>query len=284
MDTIKVGCGQLTWDRSVPEAQVLAEIAQAGYDGAPASARGGRSAEETMALYAEHGLEAAPGYFGASFWIADKAEEIAVQASEVARFMAAVGCSELYVAASPLTRREAAGHVRAEDAMSDDALRQFARTLNRAGMITLEQGVRSCFHNHVGSGIETREEIDRLFSMVDPEVVFQGPDIGHLAWAGADPVQFCRDYASLIKSVHVKDIDPIVMREGIERSWDYGTFSDHGIFAELGEGCVDFPATLAVLRSAGFEGWVIVETDVTQKATALESAAISRSYLSSIGL
>ncbi len=39
-----------------------------------------------------------------------------------------------------------------------------------------------------------------------------------------------------------------------------------------------------VLRQAGFEGWIVVETDVTQKPTALESATISRNHLKSIGL
>jgi len=166
--------------------------------------------------------------------------------------------------------------------MTDAEFEQFARALNLVGQATLEQGVRSCFHNHVGSTIETREEIDRLFSLIDPELVFQGPDIGHLAWAGVDPVQFCRDYAGSIKTLHVKDIDPQVLREGVEQAWDYRTFSDHGIFVELGEGMVDFPALFQVLKDAGFAGWVIVETDVTQKATPLESATISRNYLRSV--
>ena len=167
--------------------------------------------------------------------------------------------------------------------MADAEYEQFARTLNKVGEITLQQGVRSCFHNHVGSTIETREEIDRLFSMIDRDLIFQGPDIGHLVWAGTDPVAFCRDYADSIKSVHVKDIDPQVLKEGVEKEWDYGTFSAHGIFAELGEGMVDFPAMFAILEKAGYEGWIIVETDVTQKPTALESATISRDYLKSIG-
>ena len=35
MEHVLIGCGQLTW-KNVPEDQVLAEIVQAGYDGAPA--------------------------------------------------------------------------------------------------------------------------------------------------------------------------------------------------------------------------------------------------------
>jgi inosose dehydratase len=119
---------------------------------------------------------------------------------------------------------------------------------------------------------------------VDRDVLFMGPDLGHLAWAGADVVQFCRDHAESIKALHVKDINPDVMKTGREQKWDYGTFSDQGIFAELGEGFVDFVTIFDILRDAGFEGWVIVETDVTQKPTALESATISRNYLKSIGI
>jgi inosose dehydratase len=99
-----------------------------------------------------------------------------------------------------------------------------------------------------------------------------------------DPAAFCRDYAASIKSVHVKDIAPRVLQEGVAAGWDYATFSRHGIFAELGEGMVDFPALFSILRGAGYEGWIIVETDVTQKPSALESATISRNYLKRIGL
>ena len=47
---------------------------------------------------------------------------------------------------------------------------------------------------------------------------------------------------------------------------------------------VDIPAILGLLRETGFAGWLIVETDVTQKPTVLESITISREYLRSRGL
>ena len=281
---MQIACGQITWRQfGAPEEQALAEIAQAGYAGAPA--RVGRPARETLELYAKFGLKPAPGYLGAAFWEKEQAEAILRQAVDAARTMSELGCTELYVAAN-LTpeRRLVAGHVRPQDALSDDGFKQFAETLNRVGEATLREGVRVCFHNHVGSFIETRDEIDRLFANVDRNLVFQGPDLGHLAWAGDDVVQFCRDYADSIKTVHIKDIDPAVRAEGVAKQWDYQAFSEHGIFTELGQGLVDFPAVFEVLAKAGFAGWVVVETDVTQKRTALESATISRNYLKSIGI
>jgi inosose dehydratase len=271
----------------------LDEIAQAGYAGAPAGPPSGRTAAQIQALFARHGLKPAPGYLGADFWRADQRDNILERARQYAALMRDLGCSELYLAAGGSntyitsggrSRSQLAGHVGPTDAMTDAEYQRFADTLTQVGEITLTQGVRSCFHNHVGSVIETREEIDRLLSLVDPALVFLGPDTGHLAWAGADPVAFCRDYAARVKTIHAKDVSEAVRARGVAEAWDYGTFSANGIFAELGEGSVDFPAIFAILRDAGFAGWVIAETDVTQKPTALESATISREYLRSIGL
>jgi inosose dehydratase len=298
MGKMRIGCGQITWmkwedDKPVipPVEQVLGEIAQAGYEGAPAGARGDVTAAALVEQFSRFGLKPAPGYLGANFWDEDERDGILERAKQLAVFMREVGCTELFVAPgmnpvgqSGKARMDIAGRVTAADFMSDAQFAQFAKVLNEVGEITLKEGVKSCFHNHVGSAIETREEIDKLFSLVDRDVVFQGPDIGHLMWGGADPVQFCRDYADSIKALHIKDIYPNVLQEGREKEWTYAEFSKHGIFAELGEGMVDFPAMFDILSKVGFDGWVIVETDVTTKSSALESATISRKYLQSIGL
>lgn len=287
-----IGCGQITW-RGMPEEQALAEIAQAGYVGAPAGPKEGQSAADVIATFTKYGLKPAPGYLGADYW--DKSQEATIlqRARDYAAFAKAAGCTELYVAAGGfnsyvtkrgLNRSQIAGHVKPEDAMTDAEFAQFAKALNAVGEITLEQGVKSCFHNHVGSTIETRAEIDRLWNQVDPTLVFMGPDTGHLAWAGADVVQFCRDYASSIKTMHIKDVNKQVMDEGVAAEWDYRTFSDKGIWTELGQGFVDFPTVFQILKDAGFSGWLIVETDVTQLPTALESAIVSRNYLRTLGL
>lgn len=287
-----IGCGALTWPREQPREQVWHEIADSGYDGVPVGSALG-TPEETLAFAGRHGLKPAPGYMSGNFWKAEEQATILEQAHLQGKFMRDVGCTEIYlgpggfqgyVTRSGLNRSQLSGQVRPEHRMTDVEFEQFAQTVTRVGEITLSYGVRSCFHNHVGSVIETREEIDRLFEMVDRSVVFQGPDIGHLVWAGADPVTFCRDYAADIKSVHIKDINPLVLQQGVDEAWDYGQFSDAGIFAELGEGCVDFPAIVDSLEQAGYEGWIIVETDRTMKASAFESAKISRAYLRSCGL
>lgn len=293
-----VGCGQITWNqfqRVEPEAwsegRVLDEIARAGYAGAPAGPRGARSAAETVAFFAAHGLRPAPGYMSGAFWEADQRETLLAEARRQGAFAREAGLDAIYVAAggfdyvtrSGRTRRDTAGHVGPDDALTAEQYRRFGDTLNEVGAILLAEGVRPAFHNHVGTPIETREEIDTLLALTDPATIFLGPDTGHLAWAGANPVAFCRDYAARIVTLHLKDVDPAVVARGRDAGWDYRTFTDAGVFAELGDGGVDFPAIFAILREAGFAGWLIAETDVTQRPSALESATVSREYLRSQG-
>ena len=291
---ISIGCGQITWLRFtehgaewlVSEEQALADIAAEGYAGAPAGP-GNDTPEECIARFAGLGLRPAPGYFSADFWKAEQQADILERGKAFAEYTRALGLSEMYVAtggwdyitSGGKTRMQLAGQVGAADGISEAEMQQFAQTLQALCELALAEGVRCCFHNHVGTVIETRAEFERLLALVDPAVLFLGPDTGHMAWAGDDVLDFFWEYAPRIKTLHVKDINAQVAAQGRQAGWDYATFSAHGIWTELGEGALDFPAIFATLAEAGFQGWAIVETDVTQKASPLESARISREYL-----
>lgn len=290
---IQIGCGQITWDhKHFSTDQILAEIARAGYAGAPAGPSG-ETPEALLGQYTSHRLLPAPGYYGGNFWLAEERTRILADAHRFGAFAKAVGVGEVYVAPNGfdsyttrrgLTRTQIAGNVSADDMMPDDEFKQFAETLNAFGAATLAYGVRACFHNHVGSTVESEAEIERLLELTDPSLVFLGPDTGHLAWAGVDPVAFFRRHSNRIKTAHLKDVSERVRQQGVAAGWNYGQFTANGIFNELGQGDVDIPAILELLQAADFSGWLIVETDVTQRPTALESAQVSREYLASLGL
>jgi inosose dehydratase len=296
---IEIGCGQITWPVEASEDDVLGDIRKAGYEGAPwgwnlGRGRGdsSRPTEEIRAVLSRHNLKPAPSYFSGDLWETERRDEFVAQARHYAEVSAALGLHELYVAAggfdkvmtSGRTRRQAAGHVTPEDSLTEAEFDQFAGGLNAVAAATLEYGVRCCFHNHVGTVIETEQEIEGLLARVDESVLSLGPDIGHLAWAGIDVVAFCKRHLDRIRTMHLKDINGEVRDQGREAGWDYGTFSGNGVFTELATGCVDFKAMFGLLSKAGFSGWLIVETDVTQLSSPLESAAVSRQKLRQFGL
>ena len=283
-----IACAPTSWPGDVPQEQVLTEIARAGYAAAVATPRESRTALETVRLYATHWLFPAPGLFSDDFWRAERREAILAEARRRARFTLDVGCNELflstggyrqYVGLRGKHRSQLAGRVTAEDGMNFAEWRRFAEVLNQVGEIANRDGVRCCFRNQVGSMIETAQEIETLLLRTDPARVYYGPDTGHLAWAGVDPVEFCRRHAERIQAIYLKDISPEVLRQGQARGWDYDRFVRSGLFVELGTGCVDFPGVLEVLEAAGFAGWAILEPDATPASSAPQSAAASREYL-----
>lgn len=288
---VLIGCGQLTW-KNVSADTVMEEIALSGYDGAPGPLSLDRPVDEVVAWFGTFAMKPAPPYFAARFW--DLAEEAGIldKASGIARYVRGLGCTELYVAATGMehiaasgaTRRDLAGQVGPGDALTTEEFSQFGKVLGAFADATSAEGVASCFHPHVGTVIETAAELGTLLAAAETDTLYLGLDTGHIAWAGDDPVQVCLQHLPRVKTLHLKDVNNDVRRQGVSAGWSYGQFTEAGVFAELGEGMVDFPVILTALAKTGFDGWLIVETDVTMKPSPLESATISRQYLTTLGL
>jgi len=65
--------------------------------------------------------------------------------------------------------------------------------------------------------------------------------------------------------------------------WDYFQALRQGVFCELGNGSVDFPAVLRWLKANRYDGYTLVEQDVLPgMGTPKESARRNRDYLRSI--
>lgn len=273
--------------------RIYAEIAEAGYVGVPVGPYSGETPGDVTAKLAAYGLKPAPAYLPAGEpWKPANRAPLVEKAKRFAEFAAGVSVSECFVDAdgwgyhtkSGETRPELAGRITSADGISADELKHLADTLNAVGSAMLATGsVRACLHNHVGTVIESENELENVLALTDPDALFIGLDTGHLAWAGADVATFVERYAPRIAAIHLKDIHPGIRAKGVTEGWKYATFAQNGLFAELGEGSVDFGRIVAALRNADYSGWLLVETDVTTKATPAESLRISREYLRGLG-
>ncbi|MEZ4620365.1 MAG: TIM barrel protein [Caldilineaceae bacterium] len=198
--------------------------------------------------------------------------------------------TELYVAAGGFTtyknskgqtRKDIAGNATPADSMTDSEFKQFAKVLNSVGEITLEQGVTSCFTTMsvvpLRRGTRSTGSLRWLTASSSSWGQILTPGVG---WGRCRPV--LSDYADSIKTMHIKD-DPTVMAEGVHAKWHYDTFSKNGVWTELGQGAIDFPALFKICDAAGFSGWIIVETDVTNSPPHWK-VRFRVEYLRSLGL
>ena len=266
---------------------MLRDIAQVGYAGVPAAFRAGKRPEDVAQRFRSFGLRPLAGYLGTAFHDPAERTRNLEKLRQHIDWSLALGLTELFVAENLFDARlMVAGHETANrsDQLSESGYQHLADSLNEVGRLCNDQGIRACFHNHTASYIETRDEFDRLLALTDPALVFVGLDTGHLAYASGDVPDFIATYGSRIKILHLKDVYRSVLDEVRRNKWDYRTAQAHGLWAELGEGTLDFRAVFEQLERAGFDGWAIVEIDQTTKATPRDSIAACYAHLASLGM
>jgi inosose dehydratase len=176
-----------------------------------------------------------------------------------------------------------------EAQLSDARWDALVSNLHAAAEICREEGLEPVFHPHAGTYIETAAEIDRLAERMDPAIVGLCLDTGHFRYGGAVPAQCVRDYASLLRHVHLKDCHSGVLRAGASRGEDLNAVLGAGVFCPLGAGDADIPAVVQALGEVGYTGWLVVEEDQLLSAKDTRESLVAgqranREYLRRLGL
>jgi inosose dehydratase len=179
-----------------------------------------------------------------------------------------------------------AGRITLEMALSRAEWKIFAEGANSiARAVRDATGLRTVFHHHCGGYVETPAEIACFLELTDAQLVGLVFDTGHYVFGSGycDVVAGLDRFRDRIWYVHLKDCRQDVAQKSKAEGWDYFQSLGHGIFCELGQGCVDFPGVLRWLKDSRYEGYVLVEQDVLPGMGApKESALRNREYLQSI--
>ena len=159
------------------------------------------------------------------------------------------------------------------------------RIVRVAEMGAQEYGLIPELHPHAGGFMDFEPEVERILAEVDPGTLKVCIDTGHCTYAGFDPVDFMRRHMERITYVHFKSTDPAVKAQAIANRTGFYDACGQGIFCNLADGEVDFPAVRRVLLDTGYSGWCTIEQDCdpTLDPDPLGDATKNREYLESIG-
>jgi inosose dehydratase len=154
------------------------------------------------------------------------------------------------------------------------------RGFNEMGWIARDLGMFMTVHHHMGTGVQTEAEIDRLMAVTDPELVWLLYDTGHLAFAGVDLLTILNRYGSRIKHVHLKDLRRAVFQRVAAENMSFLDAVRAGVFTVPGDGDLDFAPVFAALNELNYQGWMVVEAEQDPaKANPFEYAQMARSYI-----
>ena len=163
---------------------------------------------------------------------------------------------------------------------NEDEWKRLADGLNELGRLAREKDMTLTYHHHMGTGVQTLEEIDRLMDMTEPDYVFLLFDTGHLVFAGEDPEFVLRKYVNRIKHVHLKDIRKEVLVQVKREGWSFLRAVKEGVFTVPGDGMIDFAPLFNILAENDYVGWFVVEAEQDPaKANPFEYALKARNYI-----
>jgi inosose dehydratase len=287
MAGLKIGINPLTWSNddmpelggATPLETCLAEAKLAGYDGVELGNKFPRDAAVLKPILTRHGLSLVSGWYSGRLLERSPVDEIAAVEAHLS-LLAATGCTTMVFAeVSGCVHGERGTKLSRRPRLDDKGWRRLTAGLSEVARHLQKRGVRMAYHHHMGTVVETADEIDRLMQMTGPEVGLL-LDTGHLTYAGGDPVAAARRHAERIVHVHCKDIrrDVLAGAKREDRSFLDAVLA--GVFTVPGDGCVDYPGVFEALAAVGYRGWLVVEAEQDPaKAHPLTYARMGHAYL-----
>jgi inosose dehydratase len=142
--------------------------------------------------------------------------------------------------------------------LDDDGWMVLLANLDRLAALAASRGVRAVLHPHVGTMIETGEEVRQV---LDGSWISLCLDTGHLLIGGTDPAELAGQAPERIAHVHFKDVDARVAGRVQDGRLSYTQGVREGMYRPLGSGDVDVAAIVGSLRARGYDGWYVLEQD-----------------------
>lgn len=243
------------WGIQLPVERVLSEMAQMGFPATELGSEGylPSSPAELRSVLEPHNLDLLAAFVPVVVHDADEADRTLSQAAEMCALLRDAGAT--YFNSSPVTTWDWAPRRELSPAEWDHAMVMFARLEE----VITDHGLVQVLHEHVGTIVETRDEIQRV---VDNSSIKFVLDTAHFAVGGYDPVDFVEQHADRVGLVHIKDCDLAVAKRLNDGELTLMEAVQSGIFPTVGEGDLDMDAVISTLEQSGYDGWYVLEQDI----------------------
>jgi myo-inosose-2 dehydratase len=269
--TIRIGANPIGWSNddlqeiggSTSLETCLAEAREAGFEGMELGHKFPREAKKLQAALAPFGMACVSGWYSASLLERDAEAELLALRPHLDLLKAMDSTVLVFAETSNAIHGDRGRPLSHRPVLAGGDWARFGERMTALAERTLSEGVRLVYHHHMGTVVQSAEDIDALMRQTG-EAVHLLLDTGHATWGGADPAALAGRYHDRISHVHAKDVRAAVMRQAIDEDWSFldavlGKGQDLGVYTVPGDGMVDYAAVLRALP--GYSGWIVVEAE-----------------------
>lgn len=247
----------------IPTERILHEAGRViGFDGIENGHRWPEDPQALKALLGDYGLRFVSGWYSMHLLVRPVAEEIAAAGPHLAR-LKANGCTVCIVCECSNTVHGSPDvAVNDRPRLSAAQMKAFGTKVEEFAAWMAQQGITLVYHHHMGTVVETPDEIDAFMAATGPatHLLF---DTGHCAFGGGDPVAVLGRHAGRVAHVHAKNIRPQICARVRAEGMSFLQGVMAGAFTVPGdpEGAIAFQPLLRILAEAGYDGWLVIEAE-----------------------
>ncbi len=260
---IRFGTNPIGWSNDdlpelgghIPLEQCLTEAKQAGFEGMELGNKFPREPVALKKVLSAHGLDLVSGWYSAELLRRTPKEEMEHLRPHL-DLLKALGANVLVFAETTDARHDLPQSKR--PTLKESQWADLGKRWTEVADMTLAEGVRLCFHHHMGTVVQSEADIHAMMAATGPSFHLL-LDTGHATWGGADPAALARKYRTRISHVHGKDVRLDRMRRSIAEDWSFHRSIKEGVYTVPGDGGIDFVAVLKELP--GYSGWLVVEAE-----------------------
>lgn len=266
--TVQLGINPLTWTNDdlpslgaeTPLETCLSEGKLAGFAGFELGNKFPRQASVLGPILARHQLKLVSGWYSGELLTRSVEEEIAAVQDHLTLLRELGANVMVFCEVTDCIHGKQQVPVNQRPHFPVERWAEYGAKLTEFARYTQSQGVQIAYHHHMGTMIETEQDIDLLMQHTGEEVGLL-LDTGHLTFAGVDPVAVAARWAKRINHVHCKDVRPAVLAEVKNKKMSFLNAVLAGVYTVPGDGCVDYPAVFRELKRVNYQGWLVVEAE-----------------------
>jgi len=275
-ERIRFACAPVSWGiqddpgpawEQQPYVQVLEEIVSAGYTGTELGPYGYFPSDPNVLnpVLKRFGLDLISSFVPVPITDPMRTQEVVSHIRKVGGLLSALGATLIVLSDRQTRERQGiAGRVPVDGSKSLNLAqwKQAGTIIREAERASAEFGLRTVFHPHVATHVETSSEVECLFDALAGAHVGLCLDTGHCVYGGGDPLSEAQKYRSALEYVHIKDVDAGILGEARRKKLNFEEAVGAGVFSGIGKGCIDFEGFFKFLDESRYAGWAIVEQDV----------------------
>lgn len=260
--------------------QCISEMALAGYSGSEVGNKYPKDPEVLKSYLDVRGLTICNQWFS-SFLASKPLAEVEADFRKQMDFLKKVGAD--VIGPSEQTRScqgKDESVFSGKAVFNSDEFKRVTSGMDHLGKIAREEGMKLAFHHHMGTGVQTVEETERLLNDTNSDYVYLLYDSGHFAFSEEDPVAALKKFISRVGHVHLKDLRTNIFNEVKKADTSFLDAVRAGVFTVPGDGSIDFPKIFTILEDNNYEGWMVVEAEQDPaKANPFVYARMARDYI-----